>query len=109
MIDYADGTPVALSFALPTPEGPRGFQLPANMPGVAAAFVRQKVKADKDQVKRTAWRNIRDWILAQMAYIEAGNVDMAEVFLPYLTDGRGRTLYQIYQSGQLMLPERSDT
>jgi hypothetical protein len=109
MIDYADGIPVALSFALSTPEGPLGFQLPANMPGVARAFVKQKVKADADQVKRTAWRNIRDWVLAQMAFIEAGNVDMTEVFLPYLTNGRGRTLYQIYQSGQLMLPERSDT
>lgn len=54
MIDYADGIPVALSFALPTPEGPRGFQLPANLPGVACAFERQHVKADADQVKRTA-------------------------------------------------------
>lgn len=103
MIDYAGGMPVALTFALPTPDGPRGFQLPANMPGVAAAFARQNVKADAEQIKRTAWRNIRDWVLAQMAFIEAGNVDMAEVFLPYLTDGRGRTLYQIYQSGGLAL------
>ncbi|MFQ8832868.1 MAG: hypothetical protein ACLR7U_08340 [Ruthenibacterium lactatiformans] len=26
-----------------------------------------------------------------------------EVFLPYMTDGKGRTLYQVYQHGQLML------
>lgn len=105
MIDYADGVPVALSFALSTSDGPRGFQLPANLAGVARAFQRGNVKADRAQVMRTAWRNIRDWIMAQMAFVEAGNVEVTEVFLPYLTDGRGRTLYQIYQSGQLMLPE----
>ena len=68
-----------------------------------AAFNRQKIKPDADQAERTAWRNIRDWILAQMAFVESGNVQVDEVFLPYLTDGRGRTLYQVYQSGQLLL------
>ena len=46
---------------------------------------------------------LRDWILAQMAFVEAGNVQVDEVFLPYMTDGKGRTLYQAYQHGQLML------
>ena len=35
--------------------------------------------------------------------LEAGNVQVDEVFLPYMTDGKGRTLYQAYQHGQLML------
>ena len=30
-------------------------------------------------------------------------VSMEEVFLPYLTDGRGNTLYGLYQSGALAL------
>ena len=38
-----------------------------------------------------------------MAIIEAGQVQMEEVFLTYLTDRQGRTLYQLYQSGQLSL------
>ena len=38
-----------------------------------------------------------------MAFVEAGNVQVDEVFLPYMTDGKGRTLYQVYQHGQLML------
>ena len=45
-------------------------------------------------------------ILAQMAFVEAGNVQVDEVFLPYMTDGKGRTLYQVYQHGQLMLGGR---
>ena len=103
MVDYADGAPVSLTFALTTADGLRGFQLPANMVGVAKVLEKQHIKADKEQVKRISWRNIRDWVMAQMAFIEAGNVQVDEVFLPYLTDGKGKTLYQIYQGGQLLL------
>ena len=104
MVDYdAAGQPVGVMFGIETPDGPRGFALPANVEGVRAVFARQKVKAQAGQAGRTAWRNVRDWIMAQMAIIEAGQVQMDEVFLPYLTDGRGRTLYQLYQGGQLAL------
>lgn len=104
MVDYdADGRPFGITFGLQTEQGGMLFQLPANTPGVMAAFARQKVKVDHDQAERTAWRNIRDWVLAQMAFAEAGNVQVDEVFLPYLTDGKGRTLYQAYQTGQLLL------
>lgn len=104
MVEYdAAGQPVGVTFAIETPVGRRGFALPANIDGVMAVFQRQKVKANREQAARTGWRNIRDWVLAQMAIIEAGMVSMEEVFLPYLTDGRGNTLYGLYQSGQLAL------
>ena len=104
MVDYdGAGNPTGVTFGIETPEGPRGFLLPANVDGVRAAFVRQKVKATSGQAERTAWRNVRDWIMAQMAIIEAGQVQIDEVFLPYLTDGKGRTLYQLYQGGYLAL------
>ena len=73
------------------------------MDGVRAVFARQKVKAAPGQAERTAWRNVQNWIMAQMAIVEAGQVQIDEVFLPYLTDGRGRTLYQLYQGGKLSL------
>ena len=108
MIDYSDsGRPEQITFGLNTPLGLCGFCLPANMAGVAAAFARDKVKVDREQVERTAWRNIRDWILAQMAFVEAGNVQTDEVFLPYMTGDGGKTLYQAYQEGQLLLPNGS--
>ncbi len=104
MVDYdAAGKPIGVMFGVETPEGPRGFALPANVDGVLAVFARQKLKADREQAERTAWKNVHDWVLAQMALIEAGQVQLDEVFLPYLTDGRGRTLYQLYQGGQLAL------
>lgn len=104
MIDYDEkGNPVGVTFGINTPQGSLGFLLPANIEGVLKIFAKQKIKTDRPQAERTAWRNIRDWVLAQMAFVEAGNVEVDEVFLPYLTDGKGRTLYQVYQSGQLLL------
>ena len=103
MVDYDDGRPAAVSFAINTEGGPRGFRLPAAVDGTLRVFARQKVKANRAQAERTAWRNIRDWVLAQMALVESCDAEMAEVFLPYLTDGRGNTLYEVYARGQLML------
>lgn len=105
MVDYESGQPVGVTFAIDTELGVRGFSLPANVDGVRTVFAKQRVKAQPGQAERTAWRNIRDWIYAQMAIIEAGMVQMDEVFLPYLIDSHGNTLYQAYLSGQLALSE----
>lgn len=93
MIDYDNtGLPVGIAFAIQTQQQIQAFILPANIDGVMSVFKKQNLKADIEQVKRTAWRNVRDWIMAQMAFIESGNVQMDEIFLPYLSDGK-KTLY----------------
>ena len=87
MVDYDEaGRPVGITFGIETPVGKRGFLLPANVDGVRAVFAKQKIREQDGQAERTAWRNVRDWIMAQMAIIESGQVEMEEVFLPYLTD-----------------------
>lgn len=104
VVEYDEaGQPIGIAFAIETPAGRRGFMLPANIDGVFTVFQRQSVKADRKQAARTGWRNVRDWVLAQVAIIEAGMVSMEEVFFPYLTDGRGNTVYGMYLSGQLAL------
>lgn len=109
MVDYDDtGAPIGVAFGIVTSDGPRGFLLPANVAGVKAVFARQKVRAQKGQAERTAWRNVRDWIMAQMAIVEAGQVEIQEVFFPYLTDGRGHTVYQLYQGGQLAIGDGTE-
>lgn len=109
MVDYDEaGQPVGVAFGIETHMGPMGFLLPANIPGVRSVFSRQKVKASPGQAERTAWRNVRDRIMAQIAIIEAGQASMDEVFFPYLTDKNGRTLYELYQVGQLALGDGSE-
>lgn len=110
MVNYdGSGNPIGIFFSIETPEGPRGFCLPANVEGVRAVFSRQKVKDASGQAERTAWRNVRDWIMAQMAIIEAGQVELAEVFLPYMIDNSGKTLYQLYKGGALALTDGGET
>lgn len=109
MVDYDEaGRPVGITFGIETPMGPRGFLLPANVDGVRVVFAKQKIREQDGQAERTAWRNVRDWIMAQMAIIESGQVEMEEVFLPYLTDRQGRTLYQLYKGGQLAIGDGSE-
>lgn len=104
MVEYdGDGKVMALAFSIESPLGRRAFSLPANVEGVRAVMAKQGVRDINGQAERTAWRNVRDWVLAQMAIIEAGMAQMDEVFLPYLTNGNGQTLYQLYQGGALAL------
>ncbi len=104
MIEYdGKGEPAGIAFAIATDCGYAAFRLPANIDGVMEVFKRQKVKVDEAQAMRTAWRNVRDWVLAQLAFIEAGNATIQEAFLPYLTNGSGETLYQAYLGGRLLL------
>lgn len=52
-----------------------------------------------------AWRIVKDWVEAQMAILESEQVQMDEVFLPYMVNNRGQTIFEVYQSGQLLLEE----
>lgn len=104
MQDYDDdGNIVALSFLVDTPTGPRGIRLPANVDAVHAVLTRQRIKCDREQAERVAWRIVKDWVEAQMAILESEMVQMDEIFLPYMVNGSGQTLFQAYRDNQLML------
>ena len=98
MLDYQAGHISAVSFTIDTPGGVRGVRLPANVDGVQRALAQQKVKVDRDQAERVAWRIVKDWLEAQMAILEAQMVDLDEIFLPYLVDRDGRTFFQAYRA-----------
>ena len=99
MVDYDNGVPVAVTFSIPTSMGTQGFALPAPVEGTLRVFARQKIKADRKQAER----NVRDWVLAQMALVESCDVPVDQVFLPYLRNYDGATLYDVYANGQLRL------
>lgn len=106
MMDYDDqGRITALSFLIDTPVGQRGVQLPANVDAVHAVLIRQKVKCDREQAERVAWRIVKDWVEAQMAILESEMVQMDEIFLPYMINASGQTLFEAYRNNQLMLGE----
>ena len=104
MQDYDDdGHITALSFLIDTPNGPRGVKLPANVDAVLAVLTKQKVKCDRDQAERVAWRIVKDWVASQMAILESEMVQMDEIFLPYMLNDKGQTLFQCYRQNQLSI------
>src|SRR6266702_914014 len=56
-----------------------------------------------EQAYRVAWRNILDWVQAQMALLEIGMVKMEEVFLPYMLDREGNTYFEHIQRQGFLL------
>jgi hypothetical protein len=56
-----------------------------------------------DQAYRVAWRNILDWVQAQMALLEIGMAKMEEVFLPYMQDRQGVTFFERMEKQDFLL------
>uniref|UniRef100_A0A6M3JEV1 Uncharacterized protein n=3 Tax=viral metagenome TaxID=1070528 RepID=A0A6M3JEV1_9ZZZZ len=102
----ADGRVACIAFIMHI----NGIELPFHLPArieacekVLKAKVRRPNKATykriHDQAERTAWKILADWVDAQMAMIELAQVDVLEVFLPYLFDrAKRQTFYQALQT-----------
>lgn len=101
MLDYDDGHVASVCFAVKTPHGMRSFRLPARVDAVYSVMLDQGVKTDRDQAERVAWRNVKDWVDAQMAMVETDQAEIAEVFMPYMLDAGGLTMYEAY-NGRLL-------
>ena len=61
-----------------------------------------------EQAYRVAWRNILDWVQAQMALIEIEMTKLEEVFLPYMVAKSGKTYFETLENRQFQL-ERDNT
>lgn len=107
MMDYdGAGKVTSVTFALQTSGGLRGFSLTARPDGVKSALKKQSVKVDDLQAERVAWRNVKDWIDAQIAMVEAEQATVDELFLHRMLDhAGGNTLYELYTNNQLALAE----
>jgi hypothetical protein len=61
-----------------------------------------------EQAYRVAWRNILDWLQAQMALLEIGMAKIEEVFLPYMQDRDGVTLFERMEQRGFLLDSGKD-
>jgi len=110
-IQYANCRPEAIAFSIKVGELIFPFRLPCNFDGVLKAMANQykdswtrsqKLKnvVFQEQGRRVAWRIVKDWIDAQLAFVEAGNAQMTEVFLPYVVNANGQTMFQTFMENQ---------
>lgn len=105
--EYDHGTPVSVVFVVPTPKGHLPFRLPARTDKVKVKLYGQRREyssAQEEQARRTAWKNVHDWIDAQMALIETDMVKLEEIFLPYMTDRTGKTIFERLEERGYELP-----
>lgn len=106
-----NGSPVGLAFTLTTTYGPQSYELPVNTDGVLKVFEADpkvpRSQTTREQAERTAWRNVKVWIEAQIAMIEGGLGTMDQVFFPYLTmrdnEGRSQNFFGAYVNRQLQI------
>jgi len=104
----AQNLPSGIGFVLPTAAGAREFVLPARAEAVRKTLIRQGVRIGLTSLEHSqavAWRIVKDWLRAQLALVESGQVEFAEVMLPFLileTHGQRQTLYQAFTTGRAL-------
>jgi hypothetical protein len=104
-----DGLLKALSFIVVTPRGDAEIRLPTDPDAVLRVITKQnrlgkvpRTFVNKPQAVRVAWRIIKDWTEAQMAILETEMVKMEQIFLPYVVTNNGQTLFEAYESKNLL-------
>ena len=99
------GRILALMFRLTVSGHIAQFSLPVNWRLFQVVLKEQKVRGWQDEhyVYRVAWRNLRDWVLAQLALYETAMVELPQVFLPFVQNASGRTLYEAVKANPKLL------
>lgn len=119
-MDYDEqGLRRAVFFSLDYHGRPISVKLPARVEQAQAVLKRQYdanlgslrkmgTKAySYEHAYRVAWRNIVDWVEAQMALLELELAKMEEVFFPYITSRSGQTMFEQAEAQQLLLGDGS--
>lgn len=111
VFDYDDdGRATAIEFIIEVGKERLAFRLPARIeqatPLVTAARKAARQGTTPDQVYRTVWATIRDWLDAQMALIQIGASRTEEVFLPYLLVEGNKTFFDEFAERRALPPPR---
>lgn len=108
-IQYDSGQPSALTFGLMVNENEIGFRLPTKWEPVLKTLKRQKGVPNhlctQEQATKVAWRLVLLWIEGQIAFIETNMVKPEQVFLPYMADSKGHTLYEKLSNNDFLLTD----
>lgn len=110
---------VGICFLIETQEGKLVFKLPARI-DQCEIILKARLKRSptgtaekriKEQAARTSWKLLSDWVDVQMSLIELGQVEMIEIFLPYIYDTKtDQTFYEVIKGekfkGLLQAPKK---
>ena len=107
---YESGEIVGLRWTMRVPGGRELlFSMPARVDPIFQIFQKrrkyewdrkEKAADDRTKAKRVAWRQLLRWVQAQVAMIECGMAESAEVFFPYIQAPSGQTLFEHFKEQQ---------
>jgi hypothetical protein len=84
------------------------YRLPADVPAVLTLLQRDRQVPRRyktpEQARRIAWRVIKDWLEAQLAFVSMRQVSVDQIMLPYLLLPDGQTVYERVKRSQYQLP-----
>lgn len=98
--DYEDGRVVGLRWIMRVSGSDVLFDMPARVNAVRKLLLREtKGEARRhvdEKAERIAWRQLLRWVQAQLAFIDCGMAQTAEVFMPYivLNPGTNKRLFE---------------
>lgn len=108
--NYQNGKIISLSFLVNTGYRQIPIKLPAKIEDCYKVLKNERkknsaVKDTMEQAERVAWRILKNWIDAQMALLDIEMVKFEEVFMPYIVDVNGRTLYEKLEEQQFLIED----
>jgi hypothetical protein len=106
-VGYDEGQPMGISFVYLVNGSPCNFKLPCHVDGVLAVMEKDRNVPRRlcceEQAYRVAWRIVKSWVAAQLAFVEAEQAKMEQVFLPYALLQDGMTLFQQVEGSPKLL------
>ena len=114
--NFEAGKLQSVSFVLPYGTGRIPYLLPARIEPVFkklngrrehwGAYSRNNMaQKDREQAERIAWRQLYWWLKSQLALIDLGMVESAEVLMPYMLGTDGRSFFDTYRQKMIEAPD----
>lgn len=113
MKNYEGESIISMSFLVDTGSNQVPVKLPAKVNECLQVLRAEKksgkknIKDTKEQAERVSWRILKDWVEAQMALIDINMARMEEVFMPYIFDQQGKTLFEKLEEKHFLLEEQN--
>ena len=113
MKDYAGGKAISISFMLMEGAMPIPIKLPAKVDEVKKLLKGSSRVTPKNldaQAERTSWKLIHDWVQIQISMYKLRQVELLEIFLPYMYDFNKKETFiqKVRSSGMLQLNAASE-
>ena len=86
----------------------RTVRVPSQWEKCREILTQQGYYRDDDQAYRVALANVKDWLDSQLAMLETDMVEFKQIFLPYMTNTQGQTVYEYLEQTKYKLLESSN-